>query len=174
MRLSEDLYIDIQAPREEDAPRMIEYLNRVGGESDNLLFGKDEFTLTIEQEEAWIRTMNASQNSQALIAIAEGEIVGIGAFTSNARDRIAHHGEIALSVRKDYWNKGIGLELMKQLIQFARDNGVTEIIHLGVRQDNHTAIRLYQKLGFHEIGRFPRYFKINGQYFDEILMNLDI
>lgn len=31
MRLSEDLYIDIQAPREEDAPRMIEYLNRVGG-----------------------------------------------------------------------------------------------------------------------------------------------
>lgn len=32
----------LRAPIEEDAKDMIEYLNIVGGESDNLLFGKDE------------------------------------------------------------------------------------------------------------------------------------
>ena len=33
----------------DDANDIIEYLNIVGGESNNLLFGEDEFKLTIEQ-----------------------------------------------------------------------------------------------------------------------------
>ena len=58
------------------------------------------------------------------------------------------------------------------ITQSIKANGVTEIIHLGVRADNVRAIRLYQDLGFEEVGRFPGFFKIDGQYYDEILMNL--
>ncbi|MBO7136326.1 MAG: hypothetical protein J6V73_06840 [Spirochaetaceae bacterium] len=32
----------------EDAEKMISYLNQVGGESDNLLHGENEFTVPIE------------------------------------------------------------------------------------------------------------------------------
>ena len=40
----------LRRPTEDDAKAMIDYLNQVGGESDNLLFGKGEFHLTVEQE----------------------------------------------------------------------------------------------------------------------------
>ena len=172
MRLKDDLYVDIQPAREQDAPYIIEHLNQVGGESDNLLFGKGEFSLSVEQETAWIRTINRSLTSRVVLAVAHDEIVGIGSLVSNVKPRIAHHGELAVSVKQAYWNHGIGRKIIKYLIQFAQANGVTEIIHLGVRADNVRAIRLYQDLGFEEVGRFPGFFKIDGQYYDEILMNL--
>lgn len=37
----------LRKPIIEDAESIIEYLNLVGGESDNLLFGKDEFHFTM-------------------------------------------------------------------------------------------------------------------------------
>lgn len=172
MRLSEDLFIDIQPARPDDAAAIIEFLNQVGGESDNLLFGKDEFHLNEEQEQAWINGINRSETSRVILAVADGQIVAVASLVSHSRPRIAHHAELALTVKRDYWNRGIGREMMKYLIRFAAGNGVTEIIHLGVRSDNLAAINLYRSLGFVEIGRFDKFFKIDGQYFDEILMNL--
>ena len=61
---------------------------------------------------------------------------------------------------------------MKELIEFAKMNGRTEIIHLGVKADNVNAIKLYKNMGFEEIGVYKKFFKINGLYYDEILMNL--
>ena len=37
-----------------DAGAVLAYLNRVGGESDNLLFGKDGFPLPVEREAAFL------------------------------------------------------------------------------------------------------------------------
>lgn len=37
----------------DDAPKVLAYLNRVGGESDNLLFGKDGFPMPVERERAF-------------------------------------------------------------------------------------------------------------------------
>lgn len=42
---------------------MIQYLNIVGGESDNLLFGKDEFHLTVEKEMEHITSICNSTNT---------------------------------------------------------------------------------------------------------------
>ena len=47
-----------------------------------------------------------------------------------------------------------------------------QVIHLGVKADNENAIKLYKKLGFEKIGVYKNFFKINGIYYDEILMNL--
>ena len=58
------------------------------------------------------------------------------------------------------------------MISFAKRNGQTEILHLGVKNDNINAINLYKKMGFHEVGRHKNFFKIEGNYYDEILMDL--
>ena len=47
-------------------------------------------------------------------------------------------------------------------------------MHLGVKADNLTALSLYRKMGFNEIGRHKNFFKINGKYYDEILMDLHL
>jgi len=51
---------------------------------------------------------------------------------------------------------------------------VIEVLHLGVKEENERGVRLYEKMGFKEIGRYPKFFKIDGEYYDEVLMNLYI
>ena len=40
--------------------------------------------------------------------------------------------------------------------------------------DNARAVRLYEKYGFRKLCTFPRFFKINGEYIDFDLMNLEL
>ena len=47
----------------DDAPRVLAYLNRVGGESDNLLFGKDGFPMPVERERAFLESQRKEEKS---------------------------------------------------------------------------------------------------------------
>jgi RimJ/RimL family protein N-acetyltransferase len=172
MKLKNGLELSISKAIKEDAKALIEYLNIVGGESDNLLFGKHGFHMSAEDEERYIEHMKDAKASALLVGKINGEIVCVGSIQAPGRERISHQADIAVSVKKAYWNIGIGTELMKTLIVFAKQSGVTEVLHLGVRADNFSAIRLYENVGFRKIGVYEKFFKINGNYHDEILMNL--
>lgn len=158
----------------EDAQQIIDYLNIIGGESDNLLFGANEFLMTLEAEEKYIESVNQSETSALFVGKVEDEIICVGSIMASTRNRIAHHCELAISVKQKYWGMGVGTQLMQTMIEYAKNNEITEIIHLGVKSDNEMAIQLYKKMGFKEYGRFERFFKINGAYYDEVLMNLNL
>ena len=162
----------IRKARKEDAAEIISFLNTVGGESDYLLFGANEFHMTVEQEEQYIEKLESAQTSALIIGLVDGRIICSGSISAPERERVAHQSTLGLSVAKEFWGLGVGGYLMEALIDFARTNGKTEVIHLKVRADNARAIALYKKLGFQEIGVYPKYAKINGQYYDDILMNL--
>jgi len=172
VKLKNGLELSISKAVKEDAKAMIEYLNIVGGESDNLLFGKNGFHMSAEEEERYIEHIDESKVSALFVGKIHGEIVCAGSIQAPSRERISHQADIAVSVKKAYWNIGIGTALMKTLIAFAKRSGITEIIHLGVRADNFSAIKLYENIGFRKIGLYENFFKINGSYHDEILMNL--
>jgi RimJ/RimL family protein N-acetyltransferase len=165
----DDLSIVKAAP--EDAAAIIVYLNEIGGESDNLLFGKGEFNMSVEQEQAFISNINTSPNSILLLGKMKGEIVSVGSLSGNAKLRIAHRGELAISVKKAKWGHGIATAMLTELIKFGNIASM-EVIQLEVKTDNEKAIRLYEKLGFKKIGTYEKFFKINGQYYDAYLMNL--
>ena len=59
----------------DDAEKMISYLNQVGGESDNLLHGKNEFTVPVEGVKRKLATSKDSENSVVLIALENDEII---------------------------------------------------------------------------------------------------
>lgn len=164
----------LRKPLEYDAENIIKYLNTVGSKSNNLLFGKGEFPLTVEQEKAYISRINQSSNSFMVIGIINNEIVSVAQLSSPNMKRISHNSEIVLSVRKDYWNIGIGSAVMEELIKFAKDKESIKTISLGVREYNVNAIKLYEKYGFKKIGIHKNYFNIEGSYYDEILMDLYI
>lgn len=172
MKLKNGAKLLISKAVKEDAEKIIEYLNLIGGESDNLLFGKNGFDMSVENEKKFIDNINSSKTSALFIGKINSEIVCIGSIQSSGKERIAHQSNIAISVKKKYWNNGIGTQLTQTLVEFARNNGVTEILHLGVKYDNANAIKLYEKMGFEKIGLYKNFFKINGAYFDEVLMNL--
>ena len=74
-------------------------------------------------------------------------------------------------MRKKYWHRGIGTQMVNHLIAHARQGGVS-VIELEVRSDNVSAISLCQKMGFERIGVYPKFFRIDGRDYDADLMNL--
>lgn len=155
-----------------DAEAMLQYLNIVGGESDNLLFGANEFCLTVEQEKNYIESMRENDNALMAIGVIDGQIISIAQVEAPPRKRIAHNGELAISVKKEYWSMGVGTEMMKLLIDFAKSTSVIKNISLGVKSDNEKGIKLYEKMGFEKVGVHRNFFNIDGKYFHEILMDL--
>lgn len=164
----------LRRPKEEDAEAMIEYLNIVGGESDNLLFGKNEFRLTLEQEREHIKNINENNNALMILGIIDNQIVSVSQVSAPNRKRIAHNSELAISVKKKYWDMGIGTAVMEALIDFARNHNTIKTISLGVKASNKKAQHLYEKLGFEKVGVHRNFFNIDGNYDDEILMDLYI
>jgi RimJ/RimL family protein N-acetyltransferase len=162
----------LRKPAVSDAEAMIEYLNTVGGESDNLLFGKNDFHLTVEQEIEHIERVSTDPNTLMVLGLIDNSIVSVAMLSSFGRRRIAHNSNLSVSVKKEHWAKGIGTAVMEELIRFAREHSVIKNISLGVKASNSNALKLYEKLGFVKVGLHKNYFNINGTYDDEILMDL--
>ena len=174
VKLENSKVLILRKSTEEDAESMIEYLNIVGGESDNLLFGKNEFRLTVEQEREYIKNINENNNALMLLGIIDNQIVSVSQVSATNRKRIAHNSELAISVKKEYWGMGIGTTVMEVLIDFAKNHETIKTISLGVKASNKKAQHLYEKLGFEKVGVHRNFFNIDGIYDDEILMDLYI
>ena len=102
-----------------------------------------------------------------------GELACMFSLSCHPRRRLAHTGEIALSVRKKYWHIGVGSAIMEALIELAKEASLKNV-ELGVYADNERAIALYRRFGFEEIGRHRGKMYVDGEYYDEILMDLHI
>lgn len=106
-----------------------------------------------------------------ILGIVDNHIASVSQISGNNRKRTAHIGELCISVKKDYWNMGIGSVVMKELISFAKEHKIRNV-SLGVKASNSKAMKLYEKFGFEKVGVHKNYFNINGTYDDEILMDL--
>lgn len=174
VQIKNEQYLIARRPKEEDAEDIIRYLNIVGGESDNLLFGENEFNLTVDEEKEYIRKLNSDNSTFMILGFVEKNLVSIAQISRINRKRIAHNSELAISVKKAYWRKGIGSIMMNELIQFAKEQGEIKNISLGVKASNSKAIKMYYKFGFQKVGVNKNYFNINGEFDDKILMDLHI
>ena len=156
-----------------DADAILEYLRQIGGETDNLSFGAEGLPFSVEDEEKYISGLENSADGILLLAKADGRIVGDANLNRYPR-RMSHRGELGVSVIKEYWNRGVGSNLIKEILAFARENSF-EVIDLEVRSDNPRAIHLYEKFGFQKIGSHSAYMKINGEYIsaDYMCLKLD-
>ena len=96
----------IRKANKEDAKNIIDYFNVVVGESNNLLFGKDEFkNMPVESQEKMIENINNSKSDVILVGIIDNKIISVGFLQSFAKERIKHRANLAISVSKDYWGK---------------------------------------------------------------------
>jgi RimJ/RimL family protein N-acetyltransferase len=158
----------------QDAQKMAEYLQKLSLETDFLTFGPGEFTLTVEDEEKMIRSKAETANQLLLCAFIDGELVGNLSFTAASRPRIRHTGELGVSVLQAYWGQGIATELIRYLLEWAKEGQIIRKVNLRVRSDHQVAIALYKKLGFTQEGIETRGLYIAGQFFDFIHMGLPI
>ncbi len=154
-----------------DSQKLLEYLQKVGCETDYLSFGAEGFRISVEQEARFIERFRKNSKDIMLIALDGDEIVANASIECNRIKRYSHRAELSVTVLRDYWRKGIGSTLVNAMIDFARNVGI-EVIYLDVRADNERAIALYRKFGFDSIGIFKNYFNINNKFYDAIFMQL--
>ncbi len=153
----------------DDAEKMIIYLNQVGGESDNLLHGENGFTVPVEGVKRKLAMSKDSENSIILIALAGGQIIARAELDGYHPARMRHRAKFSISVKKEYWGRGIGTEMINRIVRQAKKMNIG-IIELEVIADNARGIALYHKTGFEDIGVYKKYFYVNGQYKDAVIM----
>lgn len=171
----ENSSILIREAKKSDAVPIIDYLKQIAGESDFLTFGSiEELHLTIEKEEATFEEYVKRENALYLVAEYGGQIAGTLNFDGGTKKRTAHTGEFGISVRQDFWSKGIGRALIARMIEWSRETKMIRKINLRARSDNARAIHLYKSFGFEEEGVVTRDLLIDGVFYDSIHMGLFI
>ena len=109
-------------------------------------------------ESPWPRSeflyeLNENPFSNLWVEEENGEIIGyIDWWILYEKAQLANIGVAARAQKQ-----GIGRKLLRKCIAHAEENGC-EILSLEVRVSNSPAIALYEKMGFVQVGRRPRYY----------------
>lgn len=106
----------------------------------------------------------------AIFYAIDGErVVGWADVFPEENSRLSHRGSLGMGLLPDYRGQGIGTRLLQKVIEKARVSGL-EKIELNVYTQNKSAIALYKNLGFEEEGLVKKYRRLEGQYFDCLIM----
>lgn len=163
--------IVLRSPDMEEASKILEYLKEVFAESEFLSMYPEELTLTVQDEENFIRSHEEAKQG-FLMGVYHGDIL-IGMLNISKRsalERQSHRVGLGISLKKEYRNAGIGRSMLEYAMEICKEIGV-EIILLEVYQNNDRARHLYESLGFKVIGTIEKGYKLRGErYADEILM----
>jgi RimJ/RimL family protein N-acetyltransferase len=173
-RLPGGLSLLIREAVPEDAAALLGYIEAVSAESEFLTFAPGEFTLSVAAEAEVLRQYAQADNQLYLLGLTEQAIVAVAILSASTRARIRHSGELAMSVRRQYWGRGVGSVMLDTLIGWARATGIISKINLRVRADNQRALRLYQRKGFVLEGTLRREMRVGERYFDNHCLGFEL
>ncbi|MCH8879195.1 MAG: GNAT family N-acetyltransferase [Planctomycetes bacterium] len=155
---------------EADAEPVLKLFRTVAAESDNLGRLPDEIKLTIEEEREYVRARRESPNSIMVLIEVDGRPVALAGVEGPKLKKFAHHGEVGMSVLREYWRLGIGRAILDYLEAWARQAGLRKLC-LRVYDFNEPAYRLYCGAGFTEEGRLKAdVLRADGTYGDTIYL----
>lgn len=157
----------------EDAGGIVDFLNTVGGETDFLTFGLCEFPISLEEEITIITECIEQEICLMLVGKIHGEIISQLFLDRSSLKRLRHVGTIGITVSKKHWGKSIGKKMIFAVLDWAKSQKISKL-QLSVRSDNASAIKLYENLGFVTEGTITRAVLIDGTYFDNYLMGLEL
>lgn len=100
-----------------------------------------------------------------------GNLVGMAGFVRGDRLKTKHRGTLwGVYVGREARGHGVGVALVQKIIQHAKT--VVEELNLTVASHNHSALKLYESMGFVRTGIEPHALKIDRLYVDEVTMRL--
>ena len=169
-KLKDSRVCEIREIRVDDAANMVSYLKTVMGESDFMNSYPDEITMTVEDEEKMIKGFNKSNSTLMLVVEMEGRLIASGTIIRLSKKKMHHRGNVAVAVLKEFWNLGIGKNILLCLEGYAKDLDLSQI-ELDYYSGNKRARALYNKIGFIETGKTPNAIILkDGRAYDSIKM----
>ena len=106
----------------------------------------------------WDEDSVASELTNPLSLWLVAEENGVLAGYVGSQSVLGEADMMNLAVKPEFRRRGVGEELVRQLISELKAGGVSSLT-LEVRASNYPAISLYDKLGFIQVGRRPGYYR---------------
>ncbi|ANU16155.1 GNAT family N-acetyltransferase [Planococcus maritimus] len=141
----------------------------VEAESDFMLYGKDERSLSTQRVRKQIIEWKQSGHSAIIIAILNGQHVGYLMVIGNEAKRAEHRAGLVLGLLKEAQGKGIAKSLLEKAEDWAKQKNISRL-ELTVVEANDRARKLYEKAGFQAEGTRQRSLIIDGKEHDEIYL----
>ena len=149
----------LKSPCVEDAEKMLNFIKKSCGETDFLARYPEEWSIDVEQEEAWVKRMLDSPDILTMTCYVDNEVAGNCELRFKSGIKTSHRAEVAIAILREYWNLGIGSSMFSELISEARKWGA-EIMELEFMEGNERAKRLYEKFGFRVVSEKPNAYKL--------------
>lgn len=174
IKLKNNKLVIIRQAQIEDAENLLNCIKTYIPQSEFIPKLEEEIKLTVEQEKDWINSFLIYDNSLLLVAEYENQIIRNIDLTGNRRKIMEHTAVIGMGMIEEWRNTGLGSALMSQIINWAKQNPILELIWLQVYSKNTLGLSLYKKMGFQENGIIKNYFKYENKYFDNLTMSLSV
>jgi len=167
--LKDGAYILLRAMTKDDKHRLMEFYSAVSQE-DLQYFRhnvKDETVI-----EDWCEHLDYSQ-VLPIIALAKDRAVGSASLHFFGGPK-RHLGEVRLFLAKDYRKRGLGMKMIRALIDLARKHGLSILI-AEVIADKTKVVKAFEQLGFHSRTTLDDYFMFpDGDQCDVVLMTMPL
>lgn len=166
----------LRSAHPDDAAEMVRFLLDVCGETEFLLaYPEERQNLTIERERAFLTNIAEDDNELMLTAWVDGQLAGVANINFSTRLKMRHRASVAISIRRAYWNLGLGTALLNALVDAAKAHPEVRQVELEFIEGNRRAQALYEKVGFRVVGVHPDAFVLkDGTMRNEYLMQLKI
>lgn len=110
-----------------------------------------------------------ARNGPVYYAINNDRVVGWCDVFPIENPRQSHRGGLGMGLIPEFRGQGLGSKLLKAVLDHAKNFGL-EKVELNVYTSNSPAVALYRKFGFEQEGLIKKYRKLDGQYFDCLVM----
>jgi RimJ/RimL family protein N-acetyltransferase len=164
--------VTLRAPRWGDLDDMLGFINSLVEEGGDIMIDTKQ---TRESEIDWLaRLLTRVEKDETTVVVAEVDGRFVGQVEVSPRSgRSKHVGVLGIALKDGYREIGIGKELLREAETQARRLGL-EIIHLSVFETNERARHVYRKIGYRDVGVWPRAVKKDDVYIDEITMSKEL
>lgn len=161
---------EIRKMEVKDAESIIAHKTIVTKENpDTLATAIENKNITIEEEIETIKSLGP--NDFGIVALDGDTVVGMLNLRQDHRKKFEHIGQFGISVQQAYTGTGTGTEMVKQAVEFAKNNDKIEKVILTVFANNPGAIKLYERLGFKEEATLKNQVKLRDGYTDLVYMS---
>ncbi|MFL5983113.1 MAG: GNAT family N-acetyltransferase [Gaiellaceae bacterium] len=123
----------------------------------------------VADERRYLRAIRRYPNAAVFVAEDGGAIVGRLSIARDQHPASRHVADLGLMVAASHRRQGIGTELLRAAVDWARHGGVHKL-ELHVFPWNTAAIALYEKFGFEREGYRKGHYRRGDEYVDAILM----
>jgi L-amino acid N-acyltransferase YncA len=167
--LKDGTYVLLRALIGDDKGRLTDFYSSVS--ADDLQFFRHNV-----QDEAliseWCEHLDYAE-VVPVIALVKDHIVGSATLHFH-RGPKRHVGEVRLFLSKEYRKRGLGMKMLRALIDLARKQGLS-ILLAEVIADKNKVVKAFEQLGFHSDCTLDDYFMFpDGDCSDVVIMTMSL